>query len=83
MAVIVTGRLCRRNAMANIFANFDIADIEYLKSLVVSDSTSSIPNPADSAALQSSSTNLEDSSCYQSEDSFDDDDQHRDSSDCR
>jgi len=84
MAVIETGRQCRRNGMANIFANFDITDIEYLKSLAVSSSTTSIPNLADAAALQLSSANLEESSsCYQSDDNGDDDDYRHDSCDCR
>lgn len=82
MAVIETGRTCRRNGMANIFADIDAADIEYLSSLTASESTASVPNLTGAHALQISfedpSLNTDDSGNHQSDDNNDED-----STDCR
>ena len=91
MAVIVGGRLCRRNGVADIFAGIDNADIEYLSSLTGSGSTSSVPNLTGTNALVEVSdddpslttTANSTSSCHDVQSDDDRDDDSSTETDCR
>ena len=86
MGAIVTGRTCRRNGMANIFAGVDVADIEYLRSLTAAPATSLAPNLTGAHVLSVShdvTSRQSEDDCSDNENDGSNDNTTRDSQDYR